>query len=133
VKRVWLICVGAALPLGMALEGAHAQTVYKCSSRSYSEQPCSTRIVRTYDAPVPTPPKAADVVAQRLPGESSDELAMRKHRAHLSQSDRDECARLDKRIPFERERLKKTPGEPDVDEAQSSLSEGVKRFRQLRC
>lgn len=124
------MCVGVlAFPFGIS----HAQTVYKCSSRSYSEQPCSTRIVRTYEAPVPTPPKPHDVVAQRLPGETPDELALRKHRAHLSESDRDECARLDKRIPFERERLKKNPGEPDVGEAQSSLSESLKRFKQLRC
>ena len=124
------MCVGVlAFPIGIA----HAQTVYKCSSRSYSEQPCSARIVRTYEAPVPTPPKPHDVVAQRLPGETQEELALRKHRAHLSESDRDECARLDKRIPFERERLKKTPGEPDVGQAQSSLSESLKRFKQLRC
>jgi hypothetical protein len=127
------MCVGAALSWGVTLGAAHAQAVYKCSSSSYSEQPCSNRIVRTYDAPVPTPPKPHDVVAQRLPGETPEELALRKHRAHLSESDRDECARLDKRIPFERERLKKNPGEPDVDNAQSSLSEGRKRFKQLRC
>jgi hypothetical protein len=128
-----MMCAGVAVSWGVTLGSAHSQTVYKCSSRSYSEQPCSNRIVRTYDAPVPTPPKPHDVVAQRLPGESTEELAMRRHRAHLSESDSDECARLDKRIPFERERLKKNPGEPDVVDAQTSLSQSIKRFRQLRC
>ena len=127
MKRIGLMCVGAALSCGV-----HAQTVYKCSSRSYSEQPCSSRIVRTYDAPVPTPPKPNDVVAQRLPGETPGELALRKHRAHLSQSDRDECARLDKRVPVEEARLKKAE-EQEVDDAQAALADIKKRAAKLHC
>ncbi len=133
MKRVWKFCLAAAVLWGVTLGGAHAQAVYKCNWRTYSQQPCSKRIVRTYDAPVPAAPKPKDVVAQRLPGETPDEFTTRKHRARLSESDRDECARLDKRIPVERERLKKNAGEEEIDDAQSSLSDSLKRFKQLRC
>jgi hypothetical protein len=111
----------------------HAQAVYKCNSRTYSEQPCSKRIVGTDDAPVPAAPKAKVVVAHRLPGETSEEFTVRKHRARLSATDRDECARLDKRIPFERQRLKASTWEEDIDDAQTGLADSEKRFRQLRC
>jgi hypothetical protein len=112
---------------------AQAQAVYKCNSRTYSEQPCSTRVVRTYDAPVPPSPKPANVGVRQLPGETVAEFNTRRHRAGLSETDRDECARLDKRIPVEQERLKKGAQEEDVDDAQASLAESRKRFRQLRC
>lgn len=112
--------------------GAQAQAVYRCNGHTYSEQPCSTRVVRTYDAPVPASPRPRDVVVHRLPGESADEFSTRKRRAALSESDRDECARLDKRIPVEQERLK-TLREEEVDDAQAALGESRKRFKQLRC
>jgi hypothetical protein len=131
VKKVWWFCL-AAVSWGFGLGHAHAQAVYKCNSRSYSEQPCSSRVVRTYEAPVPVSPKPRDVVVHRLPGESADEFSARKRRAGLSETDRDECARLDKRIPVEQERLKSLR-EEEVDDAQSALTESRRRFRQLRC
>ena len=131
MKRVTAIVVGITFA---AAGGTHAQTtVYKCSHRSYSETPCSGRIVRTYEAPVDPPRRARDVVAQRLPGESTQHLALRKRRAGLNESDRDECARLDKKIPFEQERMKKDLQQEEIDEAQESLGEARKRFKQLRC
>lgn len=131
MKRFWILSLAAAG--SVALGHAHAQAVYKCNSRTYSEKPCSGRVVRAYDAPVPASPRPRDVVAHRLPGETPDEFATRRRRARLPQTDRDECARLDKRIPFERERLKKSPEEADIDDAQSALSDSLKRFGQLRC
>jgi hypothetical protein len=50
----------------------------------------------------------------------------------MMQEDRDECARLDTRIPFERERMK-NPDPEEVDKAQVGLSDSQKRYRQLRC
>jgi hypothetical protein len=119
----------------MAIAGAaQAQAVYKCNWRSYSEQPCSDRVVRTYEAPVERRVgKPRDVVAHRLPGESADELATRKRRVNLPGSDRDECARLDKKIPFEQQRIRNSVHQEEIDEAQQSLGESRKRFRQLRC
>lgn len=123
----------AALICGLGAAGAHAQAVYKCNGRSYSQMPCSTRVVRTFDAPVPVNPKPKDVVVHRLPGETAEEFALRKRRVRLAQNDRDECARLDKRIPVERERMRNSPVEEEIDDAQASLAESSKRFRQLRC
>ena len=126
--------VFAAIVLGAMGAGAQAQAVYKCDWRSYSEQPCSQRIVRTYDAPVEsTGRKPHDVVAHRLPGETSPQLAVRKRRIGLNASDRDECARLDKKMPFEQERIRNSPHQDEIDEAQDSLGEARKRFNQLRC
>ncbi|HUR90213.1 MAG TPA: hypothetical protein VMZ74_14080 [Ramlibacter sp.] len=129
-----LLMIAMVLTLGMLWGKAQAQAVYKCSAQSYSEKPCSTRIVRTYDAPVDTPKyRTSEVVAHRLPGETSEELALRKRRIRLTGSDRDECARLDKKMPFERERIKNSPHQEEIDEAQDSLFEAKKRFKQLHC
>jgi hypothetical protein len=129
VKHVWGLCFAAA---ALAASGAHAQAVYKCGARSYSQAPCSTRVVRTYDAPVPTSPKPQVIAVRRLPGETDDEFNTRKRRAALSESDRDECARLDKRMPVELARLKK-PQEDEIDDAQAALTEIKKRAAQLHC
>lgn len=114
---------------------AHAQaTVYKCSSHSYSEQPCSTRIVRTDEAPVDPPTRRhAAVASQRLPGESADQFAARRRRARLAESDRDECARLDTRIPFEQERLRTAVQAADEAQAKSALGTSLARARKLHC
>jgi hypothetical protein len=112
-----------------------AQAVYKCNPSSYSEKPCSTRIVRSYAAPLEPvrERRAGEVVAHRLPGETPEELALRKRRVHLSESDRDECARLDKKIPFERKRIENSTQPDEVDDAQDSLVQAKKRFSQLHC
>jgi hypothetical protein len=129
MKRMTLLLAACA-----CAAGAQAQTtVYKCNPRAYSETPCSSRIVRTYDAPVETPRKSPEVVAHRLPGESDQELATRRHRIRLGEADRHECARLDKKIPFEAQRAKDSPHQEEVDDAQDSLAEARKRFKQLRC
>lgn len=130
MKRVMFALAACALAAG----AVQAQTaVYKCSLRSYSETPCSSRIVKTYDAPVETPRRGADIVAHRLPGETAQELAVRRHRIGLTESDRDECARLDKKIPFEVQRIKDSPHQEEIDEAQDSLSDARKRFSRLKC
>lgn len=128
MKQLWGLCLMGAL----GASGAHAQAVYKCSSHSYSQAPCSARVVRTYDAPVPASPKPQVMALRRLPGETDDEFSTRKRRAALSESDRDECARLDKRLPVELERLKK-PREDEVDAAQAALNDIKKRSAQLHC
>ena len=139
---VWIVsaalCMGAAWPAG-------AQTVYKCGPRSYSQYPCSTRTVNTDDAPVPAKPSRKDVDARRLeqnrvlarslrrlPDESAEEFKVRQRRARLLQTDRDECDRLDTRIPVEQARLT-SPNADEVLAAETALAQGRKRFKQLRC
>jgi len=119
--RKWIYAI-AAVSIGALSPDAQAQAAYKCDWHSYSEQPCSTRIVRTYDAAADAPrSKTAEVVAHRLPGETSQELALRRHRIALSGSDRDECARLDKKIPVEQERTRAGASQFEIDEAQDTL------------
>ena len=130
MKSMLIPCVAAALVCSAG--PVMAQAVYKCGVHSYSQQPCSKRVVRTYDAPVPVSPKPKVVAVRRLPGESAEDYAIRKRRAGLTDTDRDECARLDKRMPVERARLK-GPDEADIDDAQSTLIDSQKRFKQLRC
>jgi hypothetical protein len=132
VKKVVIFGVAAAAVWALSARGVHAQAVYKCGPHTYSQSPCSSRVVQTFDAPVPVSKKSTDVVVHRLPGETVAEFNTRKHRAGLSEADRDECARLDKRVPVELERLKK-PQEDEVDDAQSALSDIKKRSAQLHC
>ena len=134
MRRVSLLA--AAVVCGFGWSGAQAQTtVYKCAWGQYSEKPCSTRIMRSYGAPADEVPasRAGEVVAHRLPGESDQELALRRRRIHLNESDRNECARLDKKMPVEEERLRNSPNQDEIDQAQDSLFEARKRFRQLKC
>jgi hypothetical protein len=125
-----LFCAGAASP-------AFADGVYKCGLRSYSYQPCSNRTVNTDDAPVPAKPRlnagqAPGGAVRHLPGETQAQFATRQRRASLQETDRDECSRLDTRIPFEKERLK-SPRPEEVEQAQKGLAESQRRFSQLRC
>ena len=131
MKRVTSIM--AALVLAAVAGAAGAQTaVYKCRDGVYSDQNCSSRVVKTYEAPVPAPPKAREGASRQLPGETVAEFSLRKRRSHMKETDRDECARLDKRIPFEQERARSTV-EDEVDAAQSALDISRRRFRQLGC
>lgn len=130
----------------MAAASASAQgVVYKCGPRSYSQHPCSKRIVNTDDAPVhrKSNPKEVDLrrieqnralarSTRRLPGETAEEFQVRRHRARLLQTDRDECERLDSRIPLEQARMK-SPDPQEVLNAGGALSTSKKRFAQLRC
>ena len=130
----------------MAWAPAAAQTVYKCGFRTYSQQPCSPgRVVNTSDAPVPAKPNPKEVDLRRAeqnralaaslrrkPDETAAQFDMRRRRARLLETDRDECARLDTRMPVEQSRLK-NPDPDEVAQAQASLQGARKRFRELRC
>ena len=136
-----LLCIGAGSP-------ASAQQVYKCWSRGsviYTEKPCSKRVVNTDQAPVPVKPNPKEVDLQRLeqnrvmarslrqrPDESTEQFETRRRRARLLATDRDECARLDTRIPVEQARMK-APDSVEVKKAEAGLAEATKRFSELRC
>jgi hypothetical protein len=126
----------AAIAIGLSWGGAYAQTtVYDCGGSTYSEKPCSGRIVTTDEAPVELKPKAhrSQVIAHRLPGETAEELALRQRRIHLSESDRDECARLDTKIPFEQQRMKGSVRAEEIENAKEAIAAAKKRFQRLRC
>ena len=131
VKAIlWM--VGAALSMACGLP-AGAQSVYKCGPSSYSQYPCSKRIVSTADAPVPRKANRSPVQStRRLPGETAEAFQLRRHRATLLRTDREECERLDTRIPLEQARMK-SPVEEEVQSAEAALSASKKRFRELRC
>lgn len=136
-----LIWIGASAP-------ASAQTVYKCrSGRSvtYSEKPCSRRSVNTDEAPIPAKPNPREVDIRRIeenrvlarvmrprPGESAEEFRTRRRRARMLTTDREECARLDKRMPVEKARMI-NPNKEEVLNAEAALGESRKRFSELRC
>lgn len=139
---VW---IGAAMLCAVAASSAGAQTVYKCGPRSYSQYPCSKRIIDTSGAAVRAKPNPHEtdvrrleenrVLARslrRLPGESAEDFRVRQRRTRLLQTDREECARLDTRIPVEQARLN-NPDKEEVESAQAALSASKKRFSQLRC
>lgn len=130
VKAIlWM--VGATVSLAAALPAA-GQAVYKCGPRSYSQHPCSKSVVNTADAPVPRNTGRAVRSTRRLPGETAEAFQLRRHRAGLLQSDRDECERLDTRIPLEQARMA-SPLAEEVQSAEAALSASKKRFRELRC
>ena len=131
----------AALVCAGAVPQAGAQAVYKCGPRSYSQLPCSKHVVNTKQAPVP----AADVDAKRLarnravaqslrrlPGETDAQLAKRRHRAGMLESDRDECARIETRVPVEKMRMN-IPDPDEVAGGQAGLAQSRKRFSELHC
>jgi hypothetical protein len=145
VKLIVNFLTGALMMGACAWQPAEAQAVYKCAWGRYSQTPCSSKVVSTDDAPIPAKanPREVDVhrlehnrvlaaSLRRLPGESDGEFATRRHRTAMLDTDRDECARLDKRIPFEKERMKSMDTE-EVIEAQLALGDSRKRFRHLKC
>jgi hypothetical protein len=125
-----------------------AQEVHKCRSRgsvTYSQQPCSGRVVSTEQAQVPVRanPKHVDVrrieenramarTLRRRPGESVGQFETRRRRARLLAPDRAECARLDKRMPVEKASMN-NPDKMEVLGAEAALSASRKRFGELRC
>jgi hypothetical protein len=133
-----VICAGTALP-------ASAQPVYKCGPRLYSYQPCSKRVVKTDAAEVVARPNPDEIDARKVeegrvlaaslrrkPGETAAEFESRRRRARMMQPDREECARLDKRMPVEAESMK-NPDPAEVSKAEAALANSKKRFSQLRC
>lgn len=135
----------ASAALCVAVSPLVAQPVYKCGPRSYSQLPCSKRVINTSDAPVAARPNPKEVdlrrleenrvlarSLRRLPGESAEAFRTRQRRTRLLQTDREECERLDTRMPVDQERMKS----PDADEvrlANEALVQSRKRFKQLRC
>lgn len=136
-----LFCISAFAP-------ASAQLVYKCGSRgsvTYTEKPCSRRIVNTEQAEVPVKPNPKDVDVRRIEenramaramhrraGESAEQFETRRRRARLMPEDRDECARLDTRMPVEEESMN-NPDKEEVLKAEEALAKSRKRFGELRC
>ena len=135
------LCFGAASPAG-------AQDVYKCErgrSTTYSQQPCTGRVINTTEAPVPVKPNPREldlrrieqnrILAQTLrprPGETTAQFETRRRRARMLPEDRQECARLEKRIPVEKARMDH-PDEEVIDDAQAALAQTKKRFAEMRC
>lgn len=136
-----LLCMGVASP-------ASAQGVYKCWSGDgvvYSQVPCSKRAVNTDEATVPVKPNPTGADLKRLEqnrvmarslrqraGESDEQFETRRRRARMLETDRDECARLDTRIPVEQTRMK-APDSVEVKKAELGLAEATKRFNELGC
>jgi hypothetical protein len=132
-----LFCISASSPVS-------AQQIYKCGSRSsvtYTEQACSNRIVSTNPAKVPVKPVDARQkehnrimarVMRQKPGESAEDFEIRRRRGRLMREDRDECARIDVRMPVEEASLK-NPDPAEVLKAETALRESRKRFSELRC
>jgi hypothetical protein len=136
-----LLCISVSAP-------ASAQTVYKCGSGrsvTYSEKPCSKRVLDTDQAPIPVKPNPKETDVRRIeqnrilaramrprPGESADEFKARRQRARLLATDREECARLDKRMPVEQASMI-NPDPREVLKAETALGESRKRFSELRC
>jgi len=136
-----LLCISASSP-------ATAQTVYKCGSArsvTYTEKPCSRRIVNTDQAQAPVKPNPKEVDVRRIEenramaqamhpraGESAEQFETRRRRAHLMAEDRDECERLDARMPVE-EASMNNPDPDEVLNAKEALGKSRKRFSELRC
>lgn len=132
-----LYCIGASSP-------ASAQQIYKCGSGksvTYTEKPCAARTVNTNQAAVPVKP--ADVrqqehnrimarVLRRTPGESDEQFETRRRRARLMREDRDECARIDVRMPVEEAGMR-NHDPADAAKAEAALKESRKRFSELGC
>jgi hypothetical protein len=136
-----LLCVGAGSP-------ASAQQVYKCWSKGsvvYTERQCSKRVISTDQAAVPVKPNPKEVDLQRLEqnrvmarslrpreGETAEQFETRRRRARLLASDRDECARIDTRIPVEEASMNHSD-EAEVKKAEDALAASKKRFGELGC
>ena len=138
-----LLCLAA-----VAMAPASAQAVHKCVSHgtvTYSGKPCSGRILSTEEAAVPVKPNPKKVDLHRLeesrvtaramrrqPDESAEQFAVRRRRARLLPADRDECARLDVRMPVEQASMK-NPDPAEVAQAGAALKRSQKRFGELHC
>jgi len=136
-----LLCLGAGSP-------ASAQQVYKCWSKGsvvYTHKPCAGRVVSTDQAPVPVKPNPKEVDIGRLEqnralarsmrpraGESAEQFEKRRRRARLLETDRDECARIDTRMPVE-EASMNNPDKAEVLKAEAALAGSKKRFSELGC
>lgn len=141
-----LLMLGTFFCIG--LSPASAQQVYKCwsgGSVAYTQVPCSKRPINTDQAPVPVKPNPKGADLQRLeqnrvmarslrqrPGESAEQFQTRRRRARLLETDRDECARIDTRIPVEEASLT-NPDKEEVLKAEAALAVSRKRQLELGC
>jgi hypothetical protein len=131
------------IALGLAAWPAAAQPVYKCGRSgepTYSDRPCSHRLVDTTQARVPAERSPTWVEQQRvvarslrrLPDESGAHFAARRRRAAMPETDRDECERLDTRIPVEQARTT-MPDPAEASAGQAALRAARRRFARLHC
>lgn len=136
-----LLCISVCAP-------ASAQTVYKCGSGrsvTYTEKPCSMRIVNTEQAEVRVKPNPKEVDVRRIEqnrimaramrrraGESAGQFATRRRRARLMPEDRAECTRLETRMPVEQASMI-NPDKEEVLKAETALGKSRKQFSALRC
>jgi hypothetical protein len=138
-----LFVLSALLFIGLHSPASAQTTVYKCESSAgtvtYSETNCRGRIINTDDAPVPAKPNPKtqenQAMAQAMTpkaGESAEQFETRRRRASLLPTDREECARLDKRMPVE-EGMLTNPDPEEVSKAHEALGKSRKRFAELRC
>ena len=144
----WVLGALGALFWISACAPVSAQEVHKCRSRgsvTYSQQPCSGRLVSTEQAQVRVKPNPKHVDIRRIeenrvmartlrkkPGESAGQFETRRRRARLLAPDRAECARLDKRMPVE-EASMNNPDRMEALGAEAALQASRKRFGELRC
>jgi hypothetical protein len=144
-KFLWVL---GALLFAATPFPASAQQVYKCWSKGrvvYGEKPCSKRTVNTDEATLPVKPNPKEVDVQRIEhnrvaarslrrrdGESEEQFEVRRHRARMMETDRDECARIDARMPVEQQRMK-SPDKDEIAQGEAGLLASRKRFAQLGC
>lgn len=137
-----LICLGAPFQ-------ASAQPIYKCGSAkspTYTERACSGRVYQAGSAALqPQRDEKKKAEARRAEknramarslrpraGETPEQFETRRRRAGLLAEDRDECDRLDVRMPVEQASMV-NPDPAEVRKAETALGESRKRFTELGC
>jgi hypothetical protein len=65
-------------------------------------------------------------------GETTEQFETRRRRARLLAADRDECARIDVRMPVE-EASMNNPDKAEIQKAEAALAASKKRFSELGC
>ncbi len=142
---LWVL--GALWGLSASLP-ASAQAIYKCGSRkapTYTERACSGRIYHAGSAALQAQRDEKQVDSRRAErnrvmarslrpraGESPAQFETRRRRAQLMAQDRDECDRLDVRMPVEQASMV-NPDPVQVRKAETALGQSRKRFSQLHC
>lgn len=142
--KPFLLVLGALVCISAPVSVRAQDVVYKCASRRpavYTDKPCSKHVVSTDQAAPPVERedvrrnqtnRAIARSLRRLPDETAEEFRVRRRRVPLLPQDREECARLDTRIPVEQARMN-NPDPAEVSKAQASLSHSTKRFAELHC
>jgi len=146
-RRIAIVSLFALTALTCA-----AQTVYKCESKgavTYSHEPCmGAQVVDTtptqgLDRSSGTSRKGADVrtteqnkafadAMRPILGETQEQWDKRRRRFKLSPAERSECQNLDGRL-VKLEAGTRAADKPTAAQAEVSLFESRKRYRELRC